>query len=144
MPGLEIERVSIANSHQGRTLTMVYLFDGVLMVHHTPRYQQMYFGGIPPVGWHVDWTIGTQPWPSIGSEWYQLPKVMQGGGSGGSYYRREIPLIPVAFLLLCTSIAMHVWARINRPKGECKNCGYSLEGLTSTTCPECGTTTSHA
>lgn len=37
------------------------------------------------------------------------------------------------------------WIRMRRLQaGCCSSCGYSLEGLTATTCPECGTTITHA
>lgn len=37
---------------------------------------------------------------------------------------------PILFAMLCEES--------KPPKGTCHACGYSLEGLTTTTCPECG------
>jgi hypothetical protein len=50
-------------------------------------------------------------------------------------------------LVLVPSVALVVWIwylqRAARP-GRCTDCGYSLEGLATTTCPECGATITHA
>lgn len=44
-------------------------------------------------------------------------------------------------LVLFTLPTAFFWSRDRRcvSKGHCRNCGYSLTGNTSGTCPECGT-----
>lgn len=52
-------------------------------------------------------------------------------------------LAPVLMLLLLAVARIldnATWERIRERKrrGECIHCGYSLQGLPDTTCPECG------
>ena len=58
------------------------------------------------------------------------PKVTSGTEA---YFR-----FPLWFPFLMTSILPFLWLR-RRLKRACKECGYSLTGNTSGTCPECGT-----
>lgn len=57
---------------------------------------------------------------------------------GGVYSELSIPLVyPTA---VSSIWAWVIWRRQRRivMAGRCQSCGYSLEGLPTTTCPECG------
>jgi hypothetical protein len=66
--------------------------------------------------------------------------------AGGAYYESRIHLVnfgPIAMIqvLMCL-IGVVIGVRLRprvRPLGHCVQCGYSLFGLPSRVCPECGT-----
>lgn len=77
------------------------------------------------------------------AEWWSLPTASYGRSPSASMQvvtRRmvRVPLVYSVFLL--GGVAWWIWRR-NRCRtlaGHCSNCNYSLDGLESTTCPECG------
>jgi len=136
-PGVVIEHNPPPNTRANRTFTMAFMTDGVLMLERYPKYAQMGFSA-PMPGWEAHWSFNAQPWPQLDTAWYHPPALKRGNGSGGPRYRIEIPTAPVASILTLVSVGLWWWARINRPPGCCKSCGYSLTDLPSATCPECG------
>jgi hypothetical protein len=60
--------------------------------------------------------------------WYAPPHLQAG--------YLEVPLIWPSIGLMTLSIV--IWKRNSHDGGGCMHCGYSLEELTTTTCPECG------
>jgi hypothetical protein len=138
-PGIEAEYVPTPNTAGTPSKTVVHLYDGVLLIQHDIPAPHLNTSVLPPPGWHVRRSLRTPPPVTMINSWYHFPRSRRGFSIGSTMRRYEVPLIPILFLLLCTGAALHAWARMRRyPEGQCRRCGYALEGLTSNTCPECG------
>ncbi len=84
------------------------------------------------------WFVNQSAFPPPKREWYGLPGIHRLGGSAGVSLRIEVPLIWASFIAQVASIWIWIANRKRRLVGCCTSCGYSLEGLTGTSCPECG------
>ena len=49
-----------------------------------------------------------------------------------------IPMLVIACVLCFAGRYSAYWVPRTASRDRCQHCGYSLEGLTTTTCPECG------
>ena len=68
-----------------------------------------------------------------------ITSVWRGGSTMSTHTKRGFPLWPIAGLSLGI-ITYQAIRHFRRARvGKCR-CGYSLEGLTTNTCPECGRT----
>lgn len=85
----------------------------------------VYGGGLFDV-WHDYYNQYFLPWHSINST--------------KDSHTLVIPLTFLPMLPLTSSACWFLLARRERLKATCRRCGYSLEGLTTNTCPECGRT----
>ena len=134
-PGVRAEFVPESGSSWIRRMADAHCVGASLVGEYYPRYTQMYFSSSEP-GWFVASYSSTTHWP-IQVSWWR-PMVSQGGGSGGAYYRVELPTVYPALLMLGWSFWL-VRGRL-KPSGVgcCTQCGYSLDGLPSDVCPECG------
>jgi exosortase/archaeosortase family protein len=74
---------------------------------------------------------GGGPW------WYALGALLQGAVRDGFYFG-SMAVIILSSPYLGARVATWLRPPPSTP-GECKKCGYSLYGLPSTVCPECGT-----
>jgi hypothetical protein len=72
--------------------------------------------------------------------WWDQPRVWQDPGFPTMV---DVPLVYLSVLMLIASgclwlLALRSWVLHSRRSSLCMYCGYSLEGLASNTCPECG------
>lgn len=72
--------------------------------------------------------------------WWDRPRVWEDPGFPTMV---DVPLVYLSVLMLIASglvwlLALRGWVLRSRRSSLCLSCGYSLEGLTTTTCPECG------
>ena len=121
---------------------------GRIDLGYIPRGGYGMFGPpLPEPGWHArTWSYRTSyfsyPKGSIFApkyQWWSLPGYTRGHGNPtGPTYEISIPLVYVSLIL--SSLSVWMWIRVWRKSrlGRCRKCGYSVEGLTSNTCPECG------
>ena len=73
-------------------------------------------------------------------EWWALPGMPKAVRSNA--HQVDLPLAYLSVLGFAISARFYLHAlRLKRGSSECARCGYSLEGLTTETCPECGGTT---
>ena len=79
-----------------------------------------------------------QPAYPMTPAWWDLPRIQRAASGNAQYSEVFIPFTYPTILLLGVSI--WVWAKSRKYsliQNQC-SCGYSLEGLPSPTCPECG------
>ena len=69
---------------------------------------------------------------------WSLPSSYGGGHHRGVYYGRDLPLGYPTGALVLVSLVLLIKSLSKRKRANTCPCGYSLEGLTSNTCPECG------
>lgn len=70
-------------------------------------------------------------------EWWALPGMPK--AVRGDAHQVDLPLAYLSMLGLAFSARLYVHGRrLKRDPSDCAGCGYSLEGLESNTCPECG------
>lgn len=111
-----------------------------IVVDYSPNHSIGTFGDIPTPGLHAYWNE-YGPFPPVQDSRFVPINFSEGGGSAGQFTRIGISMMYPAVLLLVISILLRLM--MGRPVGSthpCSNCGYALAGLTTTTCPECGTT----
>ena len=120
-----------------RSFTELILWNGWLIFERYPDYQQMGFSApMPGVHHEFEWRSHTNPasLQSLSAPAY----ITKGGGSGGSYIRYTFRSIWPTALFVGFGLILWYRSRQSRIPGCCPSCGYSLEGLTGKTCPECG------
>lgn len=131
------EYVPSNGSIGNRTYTEVILSDGLINIERYPDYQQMGFSApTPGVYHHFDWR--SQKNPSSHQALSASSYITKGGGSSGPFTRYRFRSLWPAVILVGISLVLWYRERLNPTPGCCSSCGYSLEGLVSNTCPECG------
>ena len=75
---------------------------------------------------------------SEGEQWYGLPSFSISNTQSQWEWAIRLPLIYGVVLFGAGSVLLGVCARRSRCVNGCVSCGYSLEGLESDVCPECG------
>lgn len=131
------EFVPAQGSVAKRNFTEVILWNGWINIERYPDYQQMGFSSRRP-GVHHDFEWHSQKNPSSIRAISASSYITKGGGSSGSYIRYRFHTLWPCGLLVGISLILWIRTRFVIHHGRCANCDYSLEGLTSTTCPECG------
>lgn len=113
------------------------LDDGVVRSEFFPYKARGLWSRAPIPGWDADVWLGTGFPPT--SRWWSFPMMNRGGSSVGPYTWMDMPIIYPTALLLGWSIWLIRGQRKYRQQaGCCSKCQYSLEGLNSDVCPECG------
>jgi len=107
----------------------IMLTRGLIYVMHYPS-----IWGIGPF-WQHDWVFTFRPHSDGPSLSIEPDTCTDANGLG-------IPLLYFAFLLVLLSEFPSLLSRIPHkrrfPHGRCHTCGYSLDGLKQSKCPECG------
>ena len=136
LPKQSIEQAYIVRLEQGRLAAGSYPSD-------------VAFRGLVPQDWCVGVPTGTQrkEWADINlahqldGNWYSPPVIrrMNLGRSVLTYV--EFPLLYALLPMLAASVLIatrNARRYIRSRRLGCHSCGYPLDGLPSTTCPECG------
>ncbi len=138
-PMVRVEFVPEPGSTSQRRMVQAHSIGGVLVGRYYPRYRQMYFSS-PEPGWDVDFERSTESWP-VPVKWW-LWSFNRGGGSGGTSFNAQVPLVYPAVVMVVWSLWLMPfwkwWKRVGLEGVVCLSCGYSLEGLSEGVCPECG------
>lgn len=115
--------------------------DGIIRAEYFPRKARGIWSLLPIPGWDMNiW--GGENFPPNSSHWWSAPKIGKGGTSVGPYQWCELSLIYPTVLM----VGWAIWLVRGRRKlrrrvaGCCLECGYSLDGLNTDVCPECGVT----
>ena len=136
------EFVPAQGSVAKRNFTEVILWNGWINIERYPDYQQMGFSSRRPGVHHIfEWR--SQQNPSSARSLSASSYITKGGGSGGAYIRYRFHTLWPCGLFFGISLILWFHGRITFHQGHCTKCDYSLDGLTSTTCPECGATITH-
>ena len=140
-PMVSREVVPKRGSNQPRSYFEVVIASGSIVIDRYPDYRQMGFSS-PEPGTHTVFMLHSSHFPPTSPRVWSWPQLnLSGGGSGGQYTRFAMHTLLPSLILLGVSVALAVRASKCRAPGGCPHCGYSLEGLTTETCPECGGTT---
>ena len=102
-----------------------------------------------PVDQGTSWEFGDRmdgPMWWEPAPWWDRPRVWEDPGFPTMV---DVPLVYLSVLMLIASgfawlLALRCWVLRSRRSSLCMSCGYSLEGITTSTCPECGATITHA
>ena len=99
---------------------------------------ELYRDGAIVYGWNVDHETAAGWW-KMPEVWHPIPRVHKSTLFGQTSQRVQFSLLYPTVLMLGWSLWLirERW-KLRRPIGCCRGCGYSLEGLTSDVCPECG------
>ncbi|MHA7814337.1 MAG: hypothetical protein ACX94C_13220 [Phycisphaerales bacterium] len=88
-------------------------------------------------GWVAEMYMVRAPF-SYDRVWWALPGHAAGRTSRGAYAAYSMPLVyPVAVMGAVLLIPV-IRGRASKKRGGCTRCGYSLDGIESGVCPECG------
>lgn len=138
-PSWSREVVPPQGSSSPRTYTEVLFFNGVIQFERYPDYRQMGFSS-PKPGIYTHFELRSHQNPSSLRSLGMPLLSTSGGGSGGRYTQLWMPTLLPTLILLAFSAILIVRSRRTYMQGCCVDCGYSLQGLTSDVCPECGAT----
>lgn len=129
---------------------MLQVSFGRLEIEYFPHSSPGCFGewGEPGVSIYGDidrvWRTPKNWWIQPTTHWWSLPSKGGGGSTSGPFDTLNLPMVYPAVLLLGWSLWLAPfwkwWKHIRLEGVECQQCGYSLEGLDSDVCPECGET----
>lgn len=86
-------------------------------------------------GWEM--SVRATRWYGMNGRWWSLPSWHNSPFKDGGI-DPEFPMVHPAVLMLGWSLWLMHGRRLQRRTGCCQQCGYSLGGLTSDVCPECG------
>lgn len=132
------EVVPTRGINQPRTKTEVVIASGSIVIDRYPDYRQMGFSS-PEPGTQKGFMLHSSHFPPTSSSIWSWPSIdLNVEGSGGKYTRFEMHTLLPSLFLLGLSVTLAVYTCRSHLPDCCPSCGYPLEGLTTTTCPECG------
>lgn len=100
--------------------------------------------GVLQPGWFID-LHASKFWYGMSGQWWSPPILGSQSPFQNSATSIEMPLVYPTGISVLISMWL-IWRRMKSQAcvDSCSSCGYSLEGLTTTTCPECGATITYA
>lgn len=140
-PGVRVEYTRLDQDWNYKAVSLRAI-DGRFEVEYRPDVWPS-FGEPRESGIEIRFNSGHVLFPPAYASWWELPSKGGGGSSVGYYSTWHAPIIYIGVILVALSCWLIYRGRATQKSGGCQSCGYSLEGLTTPTCPECGTTITH-
>ncbi len=134
-PGVIIEHLDFS-TRKVAIFDSIDLHNGQLVVkHHRPVYPQPLSDSLIVYG--IDLRFRTNQYSSWSISWWNVRPYRSTDPSFATLWSFSI-VYPTLFVLGWSLWLVRGRRKLRRRVGCCSECGYSLDGLTSDVCPECG------